>query len=129
MPGSGYPLNSHFQIPCVFPVYSLSNRKFSLCQFTSFLTITNTKLTKQTYPAFKRKRISHQILKYILPLESGNLQFEQTNFLGFSLCFGKISKFPVLSLIWNFVPCFPYFPCAVGTLTDVCFGGLKMDLF
>ena len=30
----GYPLKSHFQIPCVFPVYSLSNRKFSLCQFT-----------------------------------------------------------------------------------------------
>ena len=30
-----------------FPVYSLSNRKFS----PSFVTITYTKLTKQTYPA------------------------------------------------------------------------------
>ena len=35
-------------------------------------------------------------------------------------------------LTGNFVghyPCFPYFPCAVGTLLDVCFGDLKMELF
>ena len=39
-------------------------------------------------------RFSRQILKYVLLLESGNLQLEQPN----SLCFGKISKFPVFSL-------------------------------
>ena len=32
--GTGYPLKLHFQIPCVFPVFFLSNCKFSLCQFT-----------------------------------------------------------------------------------------------
>ena len=33
-----------------------------------------------------------------------------------SLCFGKISKFPVFSLRGNFFGHFPCFPCAVGTL-------------
>ena len=28
---TGYPLKLHFRIPCVFPVFSLSNHKFSLC--------------------------------------------------------------------------------------------------
>ena len=28
-----YPLKLHFQISCVFPVFSLSDRKLSLCQF------------------------------------------------------------------------------------------------
>ena len=32
-----------------------------------------------------------------LPLESGNLQLEQTKFPVFSLCLVKISKFPVFS--------------------------------
>ena len=36
-----------------------------------------------------------------------------------SLCFGKISKFPVFSLTRNFFGHFPCFPCAVGTLTTV----------
>ena len=31
-PSTGYPLKLHFQIPCVFPVLSLS--ELSLCQFT-----------------------------------------------------------------------------------------------
>ena len=48
---TGYPLKLHFQIPCVFPLYSMSSRKFSLCQFLWFVTITYTKLTKQTHPA------------------------------------------------------------------------------
>ena len=34
----------------------------------------------------------------------------------FSLCLGKISKFPVFSLTGNFFDHFPCFPCAVGTL-------------
>ena len=33
-----------------------------------------------------------------------------------SLCFGKISKFPVFSLTGIFLGHFPCFPCAVGTL-------------
>ena len=40
-----------------------------------------------------------------------------------SVCFGKISKFPVFSLTGIFFghfPCFPCFPCAVGTLLFVC---------
>ena len=56
-------------------------------------------------------KFSRQILQYPLPLESGNLQFEQTKFPVFSMCFGKISKFLVFSLGH-----FPCFPCAVGTL-------------
>ena len=34
IPGTGYPLKLRFQIPCVLPVFSLSNHTFSLCQFT-----------------------------------------------------------------------------------------------
>ena len=34
-----------------------------------------------------------------------------------SLCFGKISKFPVFSLTGNCFGHFPCFPCAVGTLS------------
>ena len=30
---TGSLLKLHFQIPCVFPVYSLSDRKFALCEF------------------------------------------------------------------------------------------------
>ena len=44
---SGYPLKLYFQIPYVFPVFSLSDLKFSLFQFTSFVTTTSTKLTMQ----------------------------------------------------------------------------------
>ena len=36
-----------------------------------------------------------------------------------SLCFGKISKFPVFSLIGIFFGHFPCFPCAVGTLSQL----------
>ena len=45
-----------------------------------------------------------------------DLQLEQTKFPVFSLCFGKISKYPVFSLkgfVFGLFPCFPY---AVGTL-------------
>ena len=54
---------------------------------------------------------SLQISQYILPLDSGNLQ--QTKFLVFFLCFGKISKFPVFSLtgiFWGSFSVFPVFP-------------------
>ena len=64
-----------------FPVFSLSNHKFSLCQFTQFATIIDTKLTWQTYPASGKKvEFSQQISQYHLPLGSGNLQLEQTQF-------------------------------------------------
>ena len=60
-----------------FPEFSLSNRKFPLCQFTLFVTITYTKLTLQTYRAIgKYWKFSRQISQYPLPLESGNLQLE-----------------------------------------------------
>ena len=61
---------------------SLSDCKFSLCQFTSFVTMTYTNLTWQTYPLIQLQKyfgeFSRQILKYLLPLEPGNLQLEQT---------------------------------------------------
>ena len=92
----------------VLPVFSLSDRKFSLCQFMSFLTNTYTKLTLQTYPASKEIwKFSLQVSKYLLPLESGNLQLKQTKFSVFSLHFTKISKFPK-----GFSPIFPVFLCS-----------------
>ena len=75
---AGYPLKLHFQIPCVFPVFSLSVGKFSLCQFMLFVTITYTKLIWQASNIFRR--FSQEIWKYLSPLESGNLQLEQTKF-------------------------------------------------
>ena len=104
----GYPLKN-----CIFkfPVFSLSDRKFSLCQFTWFVTCTYTKLTWQTYPASKiLGKFPWQILKHLLPLESGNLELEQNKFSVFSLWFCKIS----LTII--FFGHFPGFPCAVRTL-------------
>ena len=44
-----------------------------------------------------------KISSFFLPLESGNLQLELT-------------QFPVFSLTGNFFGHFPCFPCAVGTL-------------
>ena len=77
---SYYPHKSNPHSNCIFkfPAFSLSNCKFSLCQFTWFLTITYTKLTWQTYPL--SKQFSQEIWRYPLPLESGNLQLEQTKF-------------------------------------------------
>ena len=101
----GSPLQgTHSNYIFKFLVFSLSNSKFSWCQFMWFVTITYTKLTWQTYQALKQKwRFSWQILKYLLPLESGNLQLEQT-------------KFPEFSLTGIFLVHFRCFPCAVGTL-------------
>ena len=81
-----------------FPVFSLSDRIFSLCHLTWFVTITYTKLTLQTCPA----------------LESGNLQLEQTKFP----VFGQNSQIPCVFTDREFCyfPLFSCFPCAVGTL-------------
>ena len=49
------------------------------------------------------KSKNQKISKYLLPLESGNLQLEQT-------------KFPVYFLTGIFFCHFPCFPCAVGTM-------------
>ena len=78
------------QIYCIFkfPVFSLSDGKISLCQFTDLADI----------PSFKFFwRISWQISKYLSSLESGNLQLGQT-------------KFPVFSLKGIFFPIFPVSP-------------------
>ena len=62
-------------------------------------------------------RLKKKLSKYILILESGNLQLEQTKFLLFS---------PIGNYFGHF-PCFPCFPCAVGILyfirihTNICF--------
>ena len=80
------------------------------------MTITYTKLL---YPDPPKKNL-RQISKYLLPKGSGNLELEQTKFLVFSLCFGKISKFPVFSLTGIFFCHFPCFPCGVGTLNGLC---------
>ena len=93
-----------------FPVFSLSDRKFFLCQFTWCVTITYTKLTWQMYPSSKKTlKLWRQVSQYSLSLESGNLQLEQTKFSVFSLCFGKISKFPVFSLTGIIFGHFPLF--------------------
>ena len=57
-------------------------------------------------------KFSRQILKFLLPLESGNLQHEENKFP----VLGKVSKFPVFSRTGNSFGHFPCFPCAVGTL-------------
>ena len=58
--------------------------------------------------------ISRQISKYLSPLESENLQLEQTKLPVFSLCFGKISKFPVFSLTVIFLLLFSLFSLCSG---------------
>ena len=72
--------------PAIFPPLF-----FAPSLFTSFVTITYTKLTWQTYQASNCfGRFSWQISKYLLPLESGNLKLEQT-------------KFPVCLVFWQSV--------------------------
>ena len=79
---AGYPLKFHFQIPCVFPVFSLSDCKFPLCQ--SIYVICDYYIHQTDLVDISSlKRIwefSRKISKYLLPLESGNLQLEQTKF-------------------------------------------------
>ena len=100
-----YIQGTHSNCIFKFPVFSLSDDKFSLCEFTRFVTVTYTQLTHQ---AFKKKRFSGQILKYLLPLESGNLQLEQTKF-PVSLCFGKLFKLCVFPDRKFFLAIFPVF--------------------
>ena len=90
------------------------DNQFSLCQFTSFVTITYTKLTWQTYPPSKKKwKFLRQIFKYLLPLESKNLQLEQTKFPVFWPNFQIPSVFPDRDFFCGHFPCFL---CAMGTL-------------
>ena len=82
------------------PVFSLSDRKFSLCQFTGFMTITYAKLTWQTYPAKNKNwKFLQQLSKYPLPLESAKLQLQQTKFPVFSLTGNFFWPFSLLTLI------------------------------
>ena len=92
----GIHLNHIFKFPVFSRFIPCLTSNLPLYQFMSFVTISSTKLTKQTYPASKRNwKFLRQILKYILPLELGNLQLDQTKFPVFSLSFGKISTVPV----------------------------------
>ena len=108
-PQSGYPFKLLFQIPCIFPVqrqiFPVTN--YVICDYY----IHKTDLADLS--SFKSVffRFSKQISKYRLSLESGNLQPKQTKFPLFSLCFGKISKFPVFTLTGIFLGAiFPVFP-------------------
>ena len=71
------------------------------------ITITYTKLTWQTYPAFKKKIAA--IIEILLPFESGN--FPDRDFLGpfsmFSLCSGYPDR-DMYSLLWLYFCCQPY---------------------
>ena len=77
--------------PCVFPVFSLSLQIFPvlihvICDYyihkTDLADLSSLK---------KNWEFSRQTSKYLSPLESGNLQLEQTKFPVFPLCFRKIS--------------------------------------
>ena len=96
----GYPLKLHFQIPCVFPVPI-----YVICDYY---------ILKTDWADFARFRFLflflRQILKYLLPLESGNLQLEQTKFPVFW------QNFQIPYVFFGHFPYFSCFPCAVGTL-------------
>ena len=100
---TGYPLKLHSQIPCVLPVFSMSNHKFSLCQIIWFVTITYTKLTWQTYPALEKKKKFATNIKN--RYNQGIYNLSKPN----SLCFGKISKFPLFTLTGIFFGSFYLF--------------------
>ena len=73
----GYPLKLHFQIPCVFPVRPkiFPVPIYINCDYY----INKTDLTDVS--SFNKFwEFSRQILKYLLPLKSGNLQLEETKF-------------------------------------------------
>ena len=90
--GAGYPLKLHFQIPCVFPVRPqiVPVPIYVTCDYY----IHKTDLSDLSRFKKKKSKSSLQISQYILPLESGKLQLEQT-------------KFPVFNVFWqNFqIPC------------------------
>ena len=101
-------------VPCVFPVQPeiFPVPIYVICEYY---------IHKTDLPDLSTLK---KIFKNIFyPIQSGNLQLDQTKFLAFSLCFGNISKLPLFSLTaifcWYF-PCFPRFPCAVGTLSRKC---------
>ena len=110
---TGYPLKLYFQIPCVFLVRPqiFPVRIYLICDYY----IHRTDLTDLSSFWGEKWIFLRQLLQYPLLLES-ELHDQLTKFPVFrqnSLCFDKISEFPVFSLIGNF---FGNFPCAVGTL-------------
>ena len=68
---TGYPLELHFKIPCVFPVWPqiFPVPIYMICDYYIYA-----KLTSEIF------KYSLQIPKYLLLLESGNLRVEQTKF-------------------------------------------------
>ena len=95
---AGYPLRVHFQIPCVFSVYSLSHCNF----FCVPIYVICYHFIKKNW------KFSRQIL--MLSFTFRVREFTTWN----SLCFGKISKFPVFSLTGNFWGPFPLFSLCSG---------------
>ena len=102
---TGYPLKLHFQIPCVFPVYSVRRQFFPVPIYViCYYFIHKTDLADLS--VFKKK-ILWQILKYLLPIESRNLQLEQTKFLVFWQNFQIPCVFPDRDFFGAIFPVFP----------------------
>ena len=111
---AGYPLKLHFQIPCVFPV----RRQIFPVPIYLICDYYRHKTDLADLSCYKRYlEIFAANFKISFTSRIRNLQFEQTKSPVFSLCFGKIPKFPVFCLTGNFFGHFPCFPCAVGTLS------------
>ena len=93
----GYPLKLHFQIPCVFPVRQqiFPVSIYVICDYNIHKTDLADLSSLNLFWRFSRK-----IWKYLLTLESGNLQLEQTKFPVFwknSIFLGPFSLFSLCS--------------------------------
>ena len=93
---SGYPLKLHFQIPCVFPaqpqIFRANVSDLWLLQIQNWL--------GRLKNVFK---FTLQVSKYLLLLESGNLESGKTKFPGFWQYFQIPCVFPD----WLFLAIFP----------------------
>ena len=85
----GYPLKLYFQIPCVFPVFSLSKPQifpvpiYIICEYYIHRTDLADLLEKKWI-------LLRRLSQYPLLLESEHLQLELTKFPVFSVCLYKI---------------------------------------
>ena len=110
---AGSPLKLYFQIPCVFPVRPqiFPVPIYIICECYIYRTD-----LAGLFSFWKKRIFLRQLSQYPLLLESEHLQLELTKFpvfrqnFVFSLCFDKISKFPVFSLTGIFFWPFSVFP-------------------
>ena len=125
----GYPLKLHFQIPC-FPYFFHVRPHifhvpiYAICDYYIHKTdlVENLFVDLVDLSSFKKNRNFSRQYQIIFYFENqGIYNLGKPN----SLCFGKISKFPVFSLTGNFLGHFPCFPCAVGTLNACVQVGLR----